>query len=166
MKTWDFFVAPEEVADTVSYFNEKVGESRHVDANTAIAVVVQAFNYYDYLEDEERSDAIRYDLQSFCEYATTAFNVEDSLEFSNRYSSLLSSGHPRSAKSNKVDLSEWIAGAPELDDTSRSAVIASLSPEAGEDLVRHAHVRLTLMAQDGRLSRPTMVLLEEALTKN
>jgi hypothetical protein len=166
MKTWNAYVNLEEVADTVSYYNQKVGISRHVTAETAVKVVEQAFNYYDYLEGREKSDAISYDLQSFCEYATTAFNVEDSLEFSDRYSPLLASGHPRGLRPIKSEIPEWIAGAPELDGTARSAIIASLSPEADEDLVRHAHVRLSLMAQDGRLSPATMVLLEEALTKN
>lgn len=164
MKTWNSYLTPEEVADTVSYYNEKVGESRHVDAATAVAVVEQAFNYYNYLEDEERSDAIRYDLQSFCEYATTAFNAEDGLEFSDRYSGLLASGHPYSVTQNVEDLGEWIAGAPELTHQGRTAVIASLSPKADPETVRHAHVRLTLMAQNDELSPSTMYLLESALS--
>lgn len=166
METWDAYINPEEVADTVTYYNQKVGSSRHVNAETVVKVVQQAFNYYDYLEGRAKSDAISYDLQSFCEYATTAFNVEDSLEFSDRYSPLLASGHPRSLKPTKSAVPEWIAGAPELDGTAKSAVIASLSPGADEDLIRHAHVRLSLMAQGGRLSPSTMFLLEEALTKN
>ena len=163
MATWDSYVTPEEVADTVSYYNEKVGESRHVDATTAISVVTQAFNYYNYLEDEERADAIRYDLQTFCEYATTAFNTEEELAFSDRYSTLLASGHPYSGKTDKFEKAEWLSGAPELSYAGKSAIVAALSPKADEETVRHANVRLTVMAQEGMLSDSTMYLLEEAL---
>lgn len=164
MSNWDSVIHPGEVADTVNYFNEKVGSSRHVKSATAISVVAQAFNYYDYLEGEEKADAIRYDLQSFCEYATTAFNQGRELQFSDRYSSLLASGHPYSPKLDKVELAEWISGAPELDARGKTAIVAALSPEAHSETVRHAYVRLTVMAQSGMLSRETMSLLEKALS--
>jgi hypothetical protein len=164
MNTWNSYLSPEEVADTVSFYNEAVGETRHVSAETAINLVEQAFNYYSYLGDDERADAIRYDLQSFCEYATTAFNVEESLEFSDRYLGLLASGHPYSGKMEKQSMGEWLSGAPELTSSARSAIVASLSPEADDDLVRHANIRLTLMAERGELSPTTMLLLEQALS--
>lgn len=163
MNTWDSLINPEEIADTVSFYNEKVGESRHVTAETAIKVVSQAFNYYDYLEDEERADAIRYDLQSFCEYATTAFNSEDDLSFSDRYTSLLASGHPYSLKVDRSALADWIAGAPELTYSGKSAIVAALNPYSDLEVVRHANIRLTIMAQNSELSLNTMYLLEEAL---
>jgi hypothetical protein len=164
MATWDSLLHPTEVAETINYFNEKVGPSRFVSASTALSVVVQAFSYYDYLEDDEKADAIRYDLQSFCEYATTAFNQNSELEFADRYRALLASGHPRSVKPEKAEVAEWISGAPELDHRSQAAIVAALSPEAHAETVRHAHVRLALMAQEGLLSFETMSLLEEALT--
>lgn len=164
MNTWENLLNPDEIADTVSYYNEKVGQSRHVDAATAVSVVSRAFNYYDYLDDEGRADAIRYDLQSFCEYATTAFNVEDELKFSDRYVGLLASGHPKSPKAKKDLVVEWISGAPELNLSGRNAIVAALSPDAHPETVRHAHVRLTVMAQSGLLSEQTMSLLEKALT--
>ena len=164
MTTWDSLINPMEVAETINYFNEKVGPSRYVSASTAISVIAQAFNYYDYLEGEEKADAVRYDLQSFCEYATTAFNEENELQFADRYRTLLASGHPRSVKPDKAEVAEWIAGAPELDHRSQAAIVAALSPEAHSETVRHAHVRLALMAQEGLLSTQTMSLLQEALT--
>ncbi|NBU22546.1 MAG: hypothetical protein EBS38_01310 [Actinobacteria bacterium] len=166
MSTWDSLINPIEVAETVNYFNEKVGPSRYVSSSTAISVITQAFNYYDYLEGEEKADAIRYDLQSFCDYATTAFNQDNGLEFADRYRALLASGHPRSLRPEKAEVAEWIAGAPELDHRSQAAIVAALSPEAHAETVRHAHIRLALMAQEGLLSFETMSLLEEALTSS
>lgn len=163
METWNSYVSPEEVADTVSYYNNAVGESRQVSATTAVSLVEQAFNYYSHLEGEERADAIRYDLQSFCEYATTAFNAGEDLEFSDRYSPLLASGHPYATNRDQEALGEWIAGAPELAHKGKAAIVAALSPDVDSDTVRHAHVRLTVMAQNNELSASTMYLLEEAL---
>jgi hypothetical protein len=164
VNTWDQFISPDELADTISYYNAQVGESRHVTASTAVEVAQQACNYYSYLEDDERADAIRYDVQSFAEYATTAFNVVDDLEFSPRYLPLLSSGHPYSESQDKESLAEWLGGAPEVSDSAKDAIIASLSPDVDEVTLLHANTRLILMAKRGQLSEQTMFLLEKALT--
>ncbi len=164
MNTWDQFISPDELADTISYYNSKVGESRHITAATAVEVAQQACNYYSYLEDDERADAIRYDVQSFAEYATTAFNVTDELEFNSRYTALLSSGHPYSESQDRENLAEWLAGAPEVSEKARDAIVASLSPDVDEVTLLHANTRLILMAKRGQLSDQTMFLLEKALT--
>lgn len=164
MASWDQYITPEELADTFSYYNSKVGESRHVDAQTAVKVAQQACNYFSFLEGDERADAIRYDVQSFAEYATTAFNVDDELEFNDRYTALLASGHPYNPKGNRENLAEWIAGAPEVSDRARDAIVASLSPEVDEMTLLHANTRLIIMAREGQLSESTMLLLEKALS--
>lgn len=164
MANWDEFISPEELADTFSYYNSKVGESRQISAETAVQVAQQACNYYSYLEGEERGDAIRYDVQSFAEYATTAFNFNDELEFSPRYTYLLASGHPYSESQDKESLADWIAGAPELTDKARQAIVASLSPGIDDVTLLHANTRLILMARQGQLSDQTMYLLERALS--
>lgn len=164
MANWDEFISPEELADTISYYNLKVGESRRISANEAIQVAQQACNYYSYLDAEERKNAIRYDVQSFAEYATTAFNVEDELEFSPRYTHLLASGHPFAENPDKESLAEWIAGAPEVSERAKDAIIASLSPNVDDVTLLHANTRLILMAREGQLSDETMYLLERALS--
>lgn len=164
MANWDEFISPEELADTFSYYNSKVGESRQISAEVAVQVAQQACNYYSYLESEERGDAIRYDVQSFAEYATTAFNFDDELEFSPRYSHLLASGHPYSENQDREALAEWVAGAPELTEKAREAVVASLAPDVDDVTLLHANTRLILMAREGQLSDQTMYLLEKALS--
>jgi hypothetical protein len=164
--TWDTYINPEELADTFSYYNSKVGDSRAVDAQTAVKVAQQACNYYSYLSSEEIADAIRYDVQSFAEFATTGFNVTDELEFHSRYQPLLASGHPDSSNPNKEKVAEWISGAPEISDRARDAIVAALSPEVDEVTLVHANTRLVVMAREGLLSDATMVLLERALSSN
>lgn len=166
MPSWDSYISPEELADTFSYYNSKVGDSRSVTAETAVKVAQQACNYYSYLDADEIGDAIRYDVQSFAEYATTGFNVTDELEFDSRYQPLLASGHPDSTNPDKEQVAEWISGAPEISERAKDAIVAALSPEVDETVLLHANTRLIVMAREGLLSDATMVLLEKALSSN
>jgi hypothetical protein len=164
MANWHDFVQPTELADTVSYYNDKVGESRHVSSEATLAVAKQACDYYSYLDADERADAIRYDIQSFAEYATLGVNVSEGLEFAPRYSSLLAAGHPDRGFKDLDAAASWISGAPELNSAARRAIVAALSPASSEVEVLHANTRLMLMSKEGNLSDSTAAYLEKALS--
>lgn len=165
MANWHDYIQPTELADTVSYFNDKVGESRHVSSQAALTVAQQACDYYSYLSsDEEVADAIRYDVQSFAEYATLGVNVSDGLEYADRYAPLLASGHPDNGFKNLDEAATWISGAPELNWAARRAIVAALSPASSEVETLHANTRLMLMSKDGQLSDSTAAYLEKALS--
>lgn len=165
MAKWHDFISPDELADTASYFNDKVADSRKISADSIISVASMACDYYGYLEDSDAiADAIRYDVQSFAEYATLGYTETTELEFADRYSSLLAAGHPHNGFSDMENLAGWISGAPELSREARHAIVAALSPKSSEVEVLHANTRLFLIAKDGELSDATAELLELALS--
>lgn len=166
MANWYDLIQPTELADTVSYYNDKVGETRHVSSEATLSVARQAYDYYSYLDADERADAIRYDVQSFAEYATLGLNVSEDLEFADRYEPLLAAGHPRKGFKNLDAAATWISGAPELNSAARRAIVAALSPTSSEVEVLHANTRLMLMSKDGQLSDITATYLEKALNSS
>lgn len=166
MANWYDLIQPTELADTVSYYNDKVGETRHVSSEATLSVARQAYDYYSYLDADERADAIRYDVQSFAEYATLGLNVSEDLEFADRYEPLLAAGHPRKGFKNLDASATWISGAPELNSAARRAIVAALSPTSSEVEVLHANTRLMLMSKDGQLSDITATYLEKALNSS
>jgi hypothetical protein len=166
MANWHDFIQPTELADTVSYFNDKVGETRHVSSEATLAIAKQACDYYSYLDAEERADAIRYDVQSFAEYATLGVNATDGLEFADRYAPLLAAGHPSKGFKDLDAAASWISGAPELNAAAKRAIVAALSPTSSEVEILHANTRLMLMSKDGQLSDLTAAYLEKALNSS
>jgi hypothetical protein len=165
MAKWHDYIQPTELADTITHFNDKVGDSRHISSEAALSVAQLACDYYSYLDSsEEIADAIRYDVQSFAEYATLGVNVSGELEFSGRYAPLLASGHPDNGFKNLDHAANWISGAPELNNTAKRAIVAALSPKSSEVETLHANTRLMLMSKDGQLSDSTAAYLEKALS--
>lgn len=163
-QSWSDFVTAEDVISIVDSYNAEASNIRAVDGDTALKVVELASDYYNYLDSSDRSEAIKYDLHSFSEFATTGFTSDGDLEFIDRYESLLASGHPYVA-ADATATANWLAGAPELDDISRTAIIASVAPGASDMQKLHAYTRLTVLASNNQLSPETMTLLEQVLAK-
>jgi hypothetical protein len=161
---WTDFVTAEDVVSIVDSYNAEASNIRAIDGDTALRVVELASDYYNYLDSADRAAAIKYDLHSFAEFATTGFTSDGDLEFIDRYEALLASGHPYVA-TDATATANWLAGAPELDEVSRTAVIASVAPGASDMQKLHAYTRLTVLASNNQLSPETMTLLEQVLAK-
>jgi hypothetical protein len=165
MSKWHNYITPDELADTASYFNDKVLGSRKITPEAVIQVAQMASEYYSYLNDHDAiADAIRFDVQSFSEYATMGYIANENLEFADRYASLLAAGHPHNGFNDLEISAKWISGAPELTSQAQHAIIAALSPKSSDIEQLHANTRLTLIAKNGELSDDTAEFLEAALS--
>lgn len=146
----------------VDTINSDFGVSRHVTKEASYSVAQKALDKYEYLEDEEVYQAILWELQNFAEYATSgeSENVEELSE----YSSLLPEGHP-STEPSIVASATWLAGASDLDNSSRDAVLTAFSET--EDYVRamHATTRLRAIISSGTLSSQTLHLLKNIVAR-
>lgn len=153
----------DEIEEVLSLYNSKVGGSRQVAISAAAEVTSRSYDAYsDGCTSEELSDAILWELHSFMEYATLG-NSED-LEVVSEHKDLLNIGHPATAiiasTSSQI---EWVAGAPELDEASREAVVASLTANTDSLESIHAASRVKALVAGGAISEDTMSLIDSLL---
>lgn len=138
----------------MSQYNSVVGSSRHIPSETAYEVARKAYEKYDYLPDEELYSAVLWELHVFAQYATVgATDVED--EDMSIYASLLPEGHP-DLESTLTAAATWVAGSPDLDNSSREALVLAFSETS--DYVRslHASTRIRALISSGSLSDTTL----------
>ncbi len=153
-------------AATIDYVldsvNSEFGVSRHVSKEDAYAVARKAYEKYESLSDDELYNAILWEVQSFAEYATSG--ESEDLEDMAEYSSLLPEGHPATEPSITASAT-WLAGASDLDNSSRDAVLTAFSES--EDYVRamHATTRLRAIISSGDLSAKTLNQLKHLVTR-
>jgi hypothetical protein len=148
-------------ASTIDYLvasaNSNVGVSRHLTSAQADEVSRAALDKYEYLPDEEVYSAILWDLHSYAEYAT--IGTTDSPEEMQNYLSQMPGGHPAVESSLTASL-EWVAGAPELNNSGRDIVLGAFGDNS--DYVRslHASTRLKALISSGNLSEYTTLQLK------
>ena len=154
----------DEIEEVLSLYNSKVGGSRQVGLSAAAEVASRSYDAYaDSCSSAELSDAILWELHSFLEYST--LNQTDALEEVSEHNDLLNTGHPATAIiASTASQIEWIAGAPELDESSRDAVIASLTASSDSIESIHASSRVKALVSSGAVSKDTMSLINSLLS--
>lgn len=138
----------------VSQHNSEFGDGRKVSTETAYKVARAAADKYNYLPCEELGEAILWELDVFMEYATTGASEE--LEEMFAYTELLPDGHPDSKDSSLVASAKWLAGASELEETSRDAIFYSLTESKNSVTELHATTRLNVLISSGKVSPLTI----------
>ena len=144
--------------ETIEYlleqFNSQFGSSRHVSKKSAKSVVKKACSKYSYLADEaEVFSAVLWDLHVFSSYATSGILDVDS-DFSD-YSEDLPSGHP-DTEASLVAAATWVAGAPELENSGREALLEAFNESSDYVKTLHASTRVRAMVSSGSLSEVTL----------
>lgn len=154
----------DEIEEVLSLYNSKVGGSRQVGLSAAAEVASRSYDAYaDSCSNAELADAILWELHSFLEYST--LNQTDALEEISEHNDLLNTGHPATAIiASTASQIEWIAGAPELDESSRDAVIASLTASSDSIESIHATSRVKALVSSGAVSKDTMSLINSLLS--
>lgn len=144
-------------ASTIDYIvashNAEFGEARHVSTESAYNVARAAADKYSELDCEALGNAILWELDVFMEYATTGASEYENQMFS--YSEQLPEGHP-SSDSSLVASAKWLAGAAEIDESSRSAIFYALTEPSGSIGELHATTRLNVLVSSGKLSPSTV----------
>jgi hypothetical protein len=142
----------------IAGINESFGPSRHVSTESAYAVARQAFEKYSYLEnDEDLYSAIVYGLMTYANYATTAQIDEE--DDSSEFESYLPEGHP-AVESSLVASVAWVAGAPDLDNSARDAVLRAFSETSDYVSSLHASTRLRAVVSSGNVSEATLLQIK------
>jgi hypothetical protein len=157
MSEWKNFVSSYAIENILSDVNELVGEGRHIAPENLESVAASAYEYYStYMDNSEIPNAILWDMQ---EYANYASGLGDRNEFTERYTSLLPSGHPDSESLDPVAAAAWISGSPELSPAAGAVIVASLTPT--EDLLKlvHATTRLKALMASGEVADNTKELI-------
>lgn len=153
-------------AATIDYIldsmNSEFGVSRHVSKEDAYAVARKAYDKYEDLTDNELYEAVVWELQSFIEYATSG--ESEDLEDMSEYSSLLPEGHPATEPSITASAA-WLAGAPDLDNSSRDAVLTAFSETDDYVMAMHATSRLRAIISSGNLSSKTLYHLKDLVNR-
>jgi hypothetical protein len=143
----------------VESYNSEVGASRHVTAEASYEVAKKAYEKYSYLADNdaEMYSAILWDLHVFSEYATTGTAEVD--EDLSTFQAYLPEGHP-DTEASLIAAATWVAGAPELSNSSRDVILNAFSED--EDYVKslHASTRLRAMVSSGSLTATTLNLIK------
>lgn len=138
----------------VDGFNSEFGSSRHISRDSAYAIARKACDKYKYLGDtNELYSAIMWELHVFTEYATSG-SVDVDQDFS-IYSEHLPDGHP-STESSLLASATWVAGAPELNNSGREALLSAFSEETDYVKSLHASTRVRAMVSSGTLSPSTL----------
>lgn len=137
----------------VESFNSEVGTSRHLKKEDAYSIARKACDKYSYLDDASLYSAVLWDLHVFSEYATSG-SVDVDQDFS-EYSEYLPDGHP-GLESSLAASAAWVAGAPEIDNSGRDALLTAFSETS--DYVRslHASTRVRAMISSGALTDSTL----------
>jgi hypothetical protein len=160
-RDWADYLLYEELEDLAGYFNSEVGPSRAAELSVVERVADRAAKKYDYLEKNEISNAIRWDVFGFLEYSTLGFTA--SAEFSDEYADLLPAGHPYNENTSVQDYASWISGAPGLDESSRDAIYASIAPSNDDVKSLHASSRVKSLIASGQLPEKTVTQIKEAI---
>lgn len=145
----------------VEYYNTSFGESRHVSADSAYEVARSAADKYSDMECGELHDAVLWEVNAFMGYATTG-DTEHRAEMSS-YVGLLNQGHP-DIRSSLTASALWLAGASEVSESSRQAIVAALTVTDDELISIHASTRLQVLIASGALADDTLTRLEELLS--
>lgn len=139
------------------------GVTRHLEKEDAYAIARKAYEKYESLSDDELYQAILWELQTFTDYATSG-ESEYADELSD-YAQYLPPGHP-ATESSIIASAAWVAGAPDLDNSSRDAVLTAFSET--DDYVRamHATTRLRAIISSGSLTPRTLHHLKDIVTRH
>jgi hypothetical protein len=145
--------------------NSEFGDSRRISKESAYAVARKAFEKYGYLSDEELYSAVLWELHVFAEYATAgSVDVDDDFSV---YSEYVSEGHP-DTDAPLAASAAWVAGAPELSNSGREAVLTAFSESSDYISSLHATTRVRALVSSGSLSQDTLTrikLLSEKYSK-
>lgn len=138
----------------MSQYNSEFGVSRHITTENSYAVARNAYEKYSEIEDaDELYSAVLWELHSFAEYATTGA-TEDGDDFS-EYSEFVSEGHP-DTESSLTAAVNWVAGASELSNSAREALINAFSESTDYVNSLHASTRVRALVSSGSLSETTV----------
>ncbi len=133
--------------------NSAFGVSRHVTKEASYEVARRALDKYSYLSScEDIHAAIMWELHSFVEYATTGY-VEGE-DFS-EYAEFTAAGHPDTECSVSA-AAAWVAGAPDLDNSGREALLTAFSEDSDYVKSLHASTRIRAMVSSGSLTETTL----------
>lgn len=155
-------------ASTIDFLIDEVnadfGASRRITKEDAYAVARKACDKYSHLADDEDAlySAILWELHVFSEYATVG--ASDATESFSLYEGHLPEGHP-SIESTLAASAAWVAGAPELDNSGREALLNAFSD--GVDYVKslHANTRVRAMVSSGSLANSTLQYIKNLSDK-
>jgi hypothetical protein len=142
----------------VDDFNSQFGSARHISKEIAYSVARGAFERYSDFSDEELYSAILWELHAFAEYATSG-SVEGVSDDFSEYAELTAEGHP-DRESSIVAAATWIAGAPELSESSRDAISNAFNDELDQVESLHAATRVRALISSGALSDSTMAQIK------
>jgi hypothetical protein len=152
----DASIVSRETAEyVVSQINSNYGPSRHIDLENIPALIATASSKHETLSGERKYNATLWEIMSVAEYATTGELPADVPISCGCYSSYLPEGHP-DTESTLVASARWVAGASDLEESSRDAVISAFAVEANEVESMHANARLTAIMASGSLSEKTL----------
>ncbi len=142
---------------TINYLiddvNSAFGVSRHIGKEAAYEVARKAYDKYSYLSScEDIHAAIMWELHTFTEYATTG--TAEGEDFS-QYAEFTAEGHPDTECSVSA-AAAWVAGAPDLDNSGREALLTAFSEDSDYVKSLHASTRIRAMVSSGSLTETTL----------
>ena len=150
----------DEIVEVLSSYNTAVGPSRAVPLSAAATVAARSYDAYSgSCSGIELKNAILWETHSFMEFATLA-TTEDK-DIMSEHLDLLPAGHPELGLTASLESRvNWIAGAPEIEETSRDAIRVLLSeiPNPVEHL--HASTRVRALLSSGAISQQTAELIQ------
>jgi hypothetical protein len=147
----------------VDQFNSEFGESRQIQKENAYSVAREAVDKYSDLSDDELYSAVLWELHTFAEYSTSG-SVETENEFS-IHESYLPEGHP-ATDSSLTASAAWVAGAPDLEEMAREAVVMAFSDSADPIKSLHASTRVSALVSSGLLSSETVSQIKDLSDKH
>lgn len=147
----------------VDQFNSEFGESRHIQRENAYSVAREAVDKYSELSDDELYSAVLWELHAFAEYSTSG-SVETEQEFSID-ESYLPVGHPDTEASLTASAA-WVAGAPDLEELAREAVVVAFSDTSDSVKSLHASTRVNALVSSGALSTETISQIQSLSNKH
>jgi hypothetical protein len=162
--SWEDYLAPNEIEDISDIYNSPVGEARQVSEDVCKSVLASAAQKYSHLSDLDIKNALEWDLHGFLEYATLGYS--NSFDFDESYAQYLTSGHPHDGVSSIRASALWVSGAPEVSESSREVLVASIVPSSNEYEMLHARTRLSQLIEAGKLSETTISYLSDLTTTN
>ncbi len=139
----------------ISDLNTGYGSSRQVTSDVAYSIARNAYEKYSYLENDSIAmhSAILWDVHTYAEYALNG-TIEDGIDLS-EYAEHLPAGHP-ATESSLAASAVWIAGAPELDNSGREALVNAFSEDSDYVKALHSSTRIRAMISSGALSQSTL----------
>jgi hypothetical protein len=147
----------------INEFNSKFGASRHITKESAYAVARKACDKYSYLDDSALYSAVLWELHVFSEYATSG-TTDVEQEFS-VYAEYLPEGHP-TVESSLAASAAWVAGAAELDNSGREALLTAFSEDVDYVKSLHASTRVRAMVSSGSLTNATLQYIKNLSDKH